>query len=75
MSMIIWIIVSKDNLNIIDDDFEAIWIEIKNNKSKNIVLLLLGNNYNIIHLIMYLFSTTSILHMITKPSVLESCYH
>ena len=29
--------ISKDNLNIIDDDFEAVWIEIKNKKSKNIV--------------------------------------
>ena len=29
--------VSKDNLNIIDDDFEAVWIEIKSKQSKNIV--------------------------------------
>ena len=29
--------ISKDNLNIIDDDFSAVWIEIKNKKSKNIV--------------------------------------
>ena len=29
--------ISKDNLNIIDDDFEAVWIEIKNKKSKNTV--------------------------------------
>ena len=30
-------------------------------------LLLLGNDYNIIHLITYLFSATSILHIITNP--------
>ena len=29
--------ISKDNLNIINDDFVAVWIEIKNKKSKNIV--------------------------------------
>ena len=29
--------ISKDNLKIIDDDFEAVWMEIKNKKSKNIV--------------------------------------
>ena len=29
--------ICKDNLNIIDDDFEAVWIEINNKKSKNIV--------------------------------------
>ena len=29
--------ISKDYLNIVNDDFEAIWIEIKNKKSKNYV--------------------------------------
>ena len=29
--------IGNNNLNIIDDDFEAVWIEIKNKKSKNIV--------------------------------------